>query len=403
MTASQQGLHHNFNLKALSSSMGACSHITERCKELFTHYLGYEDCDEHIAYTLAAAFALLRVAYQSKIVEHLNPDLLARTIEHLVKNPYFQDSESQSYPRIRTFLRLLADAIRLFKYSGCSLDAKIHVIVQNVIDSLFQRFDHIHKYPVGLNVGDCDVRFLLKHCEYLLLSLDSNESLGQRLARRVIVGLDFTAHESGDQFQSIRSQVLEPTQRQKLRPPWHDEYIHLEDVCYAIFASDLRMDGERGEHLLAVHLEDVPSVAAILGKTMEAYLSPNRPDAGKLQRLVRNTFGRQLADGGQDEGNEDCLSYGVLDLAYELSFRIRHRSRSRYLVELTRIVKISLERSRPSASHLHRKATDTWNRILELTEKDSVLYGNNEDREAVVRWISEHGDNHREGAEYSRT
>jgi hypothetical protein len=49
-----------------------------------------------------------------------------------------------------------------------------------------------------------------------------------------------------------------------------------------------------------------------------------------------------------------------------------------------------LEQSPPVSSQVHLKTTDLWNRVILLSEKDNTLYGEEEDRNAIDKWVKQH-------------
>jgi hypothetical protein len=123
---------------------------------------------------------------------------------------------------------------------------------------------------------------------------------------------------------------------------------------------------------------------------MEATFS-QRNQSNKASKFL-SAFGRGSDTSNTPEEHTDYLRYGILDLIYILSFRIRRRSRRECLRDYLKIVRLVLERSTSSATSLHAKATDIWNRICEVGADDSLTYGDEEDREAIRAWTRDHDD-----------
>jgi len=126
---------------------------------------------------------------------------------------------------------------------------------------------------------------------------------------------------------------------------------------------------------------------------MESHLARQRRSRGKLHRFVKSMVGNLtnlVAQRGPYEEHAEYLHYGILDLLYQLSFRLRRRARQQCFLDYVKVIRMVLERS--SIPILHWKATDLWNRILLLGEKDDTCYGNEADREAIAYWSREHLD-----------
>jgi hypothetical protein len=124
--------------------------------------------------------------------------------------------------------------------------------------------------------------------------------------------------------------------------------------------------------------------------SIEYHLAPTKSN-GSIENWIRSAKGsitNLLNDTGPYEEHAEYLRYGVLDLIYKLTFRIRKRSRAACFAEYVKIICAILERSASPSGVLRTKATDLWNRILSLGEKDGLGYGKEEDREAIHCWIN---------------
>jgi hypothetical protein len=197
-------------------------------------------------------------------------------------------------------------------------------------------------------------------------------------------------------FYSMRPVVAEMVKRQRSRPKWHDEYLALEDICWSIFSGNIRVrhSQDHGDGIQDL-VEETYETTCQLRESMEAHLPGPMPPPSKVAKIVRKAAGaatHAVLASGPFEENAEYLRYGILDLVYQLSFRIRHRSRPKCFAEFLMVIRIVLERSPATSILLHAKATDIWNRILELGNKDSQSYGEATDREAIQRWIDRHGD-----------
>jgi hypothetical protein len=350
--------------------------------------------------TLIAVFELQRLELHSEVEDqHIDHGLLARVIHELATRSYFTDHRSPSLLIDQELhLRLLAGAIRLYKYNGRSLDHQVHQDLYQGLSRLARMLEDNRKSTdERLKVEESNVDFFLKHCEYLLLSIDNTESLGHSIARRAVLTMDTAG--GAEHHPHLELWSLEVIQRQRTRPKWHNEYLHLEDACWAVFASDLRTRGSSNINAL---LEEAITATSLLRNSLEAHLPQKQQPQSKVNKVLKRAvsgFANGVPDASQGEEHIEYMHYGILDLLYRLSFRCRKRSRIKCFAEYVRIIKIILERC-PATAGLRTKATDLWNRLLDLGEKDGIGYGEEEDRQAVHGWTSQHPDE-TEALEYS--
>ena len=344
--------------------------------------------------TLMAAFELQRLELHSEFGDqhHNDQGPLASVIHELATRSYFTDHRSPNLLIDQELhLRLLAAAIRIYKYNGRSLDRQLHQDVYQGLNRLDRMLaDNRKGTDERFKVEESNVDFLVKHCEYLLLSVDNKESLGRSIARRAILAMD-EAGGGAEPHPQLQLWSLEVVQRQRTRPLWHDEYLHLEDACWAVFSGDIRIRGSSNINAL---LEEATSATFLLSNSLEAYLPQRQQQQSKVNKVMKRAvrgFANEVQTTGQSEKQIKYLYYGILDLLYRLSFRSRKRSRVKCFTEYVRIIRIVLERCPPSAA-LRIKATDLWNRLLDLGDKDGIGYGEEEDRQVVHDWISEHLD-----------
>jgi hypothetical protein len=350
--------------------------------------------------TLMAVFELRRVELHSDVDKAMDNgcDTIARVIHELATRTYFTDHRSPNLlVDLEIHLRLLASAIRVYKYCGRCLDRQIHQDVHQGLETLANTLTVNRRgTDERLRVEESNSAFLLKHCQYLLLSIDNSGALGRTVARRAVMKLEDSvemdqAYLGGSRF------GLEILHRQRLRPRWHDEYQHLEDTCWSIFAGDIHGLRGRGRDVDTI-LEETNAAMQLLQDSMKALPTPlaqSQRTARKLRHVV------QVAKKATDEeyyDENDNLRYGILDLLHQLSFRTRKRSRVRCFAEYVHLLRMILEQS-PSTV-LRTKATDLWNRILDLGEKDGIGYGHEDDRQAIHCWISRHHEES-ERLEYS--
>jgi hypothetical protein len=343
--------------------------------------------------SLTAVFELQRVEFHSELEEqHIHNSLVAKVIEELATRSYFHDPRSDTLLfEMEAHLRLLAAALRLYKYHGKSLDQQLHQEVYDGISKISSIFENNKEGRDGKRrIEDRDVAFLIKHCQFLLISIDSSASLARQLARRAIIGVDGALAGFGSQYQEIRPAVAKIIKRQRSRPKWHEEYTQLEDACWTVFASDIRMRGLQSDVDIETLIDEARLTTSVLCDSFEAYHIPKQ---SKLNAFIRQTKGRAtelLQESGPFEEHSEYMRYGILDLLYQLSFRIRKRARRACFIDILKVIRRILEQSEPSIAELHLKAIDLWNRVILLGEKDRCVYGTDEDCHAIGKWIKSH-------------
>jgi hypothetical protein len=379
--------------------------LRERCTQAIMKLLPQPDSrargvwNEDSIRTITAVFELQRVELHSELDERkLDNNLIAKVIEVLTLRAYFPDSRSPTLLyEMEAHLRLLATAIRMYKYNGRCLDHQLHNDVYTGITNLWKIFDrHRTTRDDALRVEDWNAAFLIKHCQYLLVSIDDSESFAKKVARRAVLGLEGAATGLGHHYTDTKHKALEIAKRNRLRPRWHDEFIQLEDACWTVIAGDIRIH-ESGdfENDIAAIVDEEMMVTHLLRDGIETHLDDHQTQPSKFSSLVRHTLGRSthyLQQAGPYEEHDEYFCYGILDLIYQLSFRIRKRSRRRCFSEFLKVALRILE-ERKSSPCLCLKATDIWNRIAEIGDKDRLVYGDVEDRDAINRWINQYGIN----------
>ena len=390
-------------MSALSEhSRQARKRLTERCAECLRSLLPQPDShtrgiwNEDAIRTLTAIFELQRVEAHSELEERrIDNHLITGVIAGLATTTYFTDPRATKLLReMEAHLRLLAAALRLFKYTGKSLDEQLHQEVYDGTSRMFDVFDDSRsRREESLQIDDWNVAFLLKHCQYLLVSIDRSDSLSRKVARRAVIGFDAAMSAVGENYQDLRPALLQILKRQRDRPKWHDEYMQLEDACWCVFASDIRLRAAHDHDIdIATLVEETATTTYLLRDSMEARLDTNRRKSGRFQEYLRHAVGKAtqlVSDSGPYEEHGEYLQYGILDLLTQLSIRIRKRSRRKCFEDFLRVVRMVLERSPKSAKPLHLKATDLWNRILDLGHKDGIVYGDEGDRDFIDSWINQ--------------
>lgn len=350
---------------------------------------------------LTAVFELQRVQLHSELRDHqIHNGLIADIIEGLTARSYFHDPRSDDLLyEMDAHLRLLAAALRRYKYHRKSLNDDSHKAIYDGINMLSSvSKNNKDRRPANQRVEDENVAFLLKHYQFLLVSINSSQSLTRELSRRAILGIDVALAGFGSQYHEIRPRVAEIIKRQRSRPPWHEVYMQLEDACWSVFASDIRMCSMDRDINIDHFKDEACLMTFLLKDCLETQLKQSRKTS-KVRTFLRHSMGHAtdlIQGSGPFEEHGQYLSFGILDLLYQLSSRIRKRAREKCFPDFLKIIRMVLEHSPGGSLQLHLKATDLWNRVLLLNEKDNQLYGDEEDRRTIDKWVKQY---HEMGAE----
>ena len=124
--------------------------------------------------------------------QRLDIRLVARIIETVATQASFPNERvANLLIEMEPHLRLLAATLRLYKYNGACLDNDVHTAVYNGITKFSEVFKgYRNQRHENVRVDDSNVDFLLIHCQYLLLDIDSDEYLNQKIAKRAVDGFD---------------------------------------------------------------------------------------------------------------------------------------------------------------------------------------------------------------------
>jgi hypothetical protein len=344
---------------------------------------------------LTAILELQRVELHSEQEEQrIDNYLIADVIDCLTTKSYFPDPRAPSLViDMEIHLRVLAEALRIYKYHGKSLNQQLHESVYQGISKLWSDFQNARgRRNETLRVEDWNVSFLVNHCQGLLVSVDSSDSFSRKISKRAIVFFDTAVSGASGQYQDLRPGLVQLLKRQRDRPKWHEEFVRLEDACSGVFAGEIRF---HGTYDISALVDEAIAATIVLEESMEFHCQGRRQGPGVTDR-VRKVMGiatEAVSDSGAYEEHGEYLRYGILDLLSLLLVRTRKRSRVDCFQGVLRIVRMVLERSPKSANMLHLKATDLWNRILDLGVKDEETYGDPEDRYAILDWVRQNPTN----------
>jgi hypothetical protein len=387
------------------------SRLREQCNQALTrlfpdHGIGViADWNVQDVLQLTAIFELARVTRHAETERPLlTRSTILRVLNKLATAPPFHDSSITSLIEMEQHLRLLAASLRLYKYEGTSLNHDLRDQIYQGINKLTGKFQEDRRNcPSEKRIEQWNVAFLLQHCQYLLTSIDDSYSLGKKAAQKVFLVMDGALSGYGGQYIEAKKIARDIARRQRTRPKWHDEYMRLEDICFTIYTRGVGVEAEEVAANVIAELQSEEKEASLeLRDSLEDQLivEPGRgyTISGGWQRFVGKTTALTMESGPYEE-NAEYFKYGILDLMYELSYRVRNRVAC--FEEFVGVVKLVLERSHKSANLLHRKAIDLYQRINELGDLVNVKYGKDEERRIIDQWMKTH-ESEVEALEFSK-
>lgn len=248
------------------------------------------------------------------------------------------------------------------------------------------------KCPSGLQVEFGDVAFYLKHCHYLLISIEDSHNLTERPIDHIRALSDRSLNGYANQWVSAKENLFTLICHQRSRGKWHELYMELEEKCFDAYA--MGIDENESAVLEVVKRIEVETIVYIRTKledelTRDGYTAHSH-GVRQMFRTVVGQAGRQIVPAGLNEESAEYFKYGILDLMYQCSFWVHNRVGC--FEEMIGAIHLVLERSHRSGNLLHRKAVDLYHRINELGIEDHKVYGRLEERESIEDWIGGNKD-----------
>lgn len=331
---------------------------------------------------------LTAVFYRSRIASLDHPPLLDRNvyydaIDQLFKHQPFQYSHEESAVHIRQFLTLLAEALRSFSKQVYALEHDVRNRWYEGVTNLYKITKRTRRdCPAEFHIEHADNLFFLKHIQYLVLSIKDGYSGGEKLSEfggHVIRG---ALYGYSHQFVEAADSAKDALSRKRKREEWHSDYIGLEQRCFTAVAQSVENGNERARNELgatialrnALEKEIVKDGNNICGLTREL-------------KALRGRIGQSLQSSGQYEEHDDYFKYGLIDLMYFLSFRVRNRKAC--FDEMIGAVHEILERFEVS-DNLLRKIIDLYRQLNYIGKSDGITYGKQNEHDAIKQWITEH-------------
>lgn len=367
------------------------SHIRDKVTRALERLLPRSD--EWISPDIIELGAIFELARLSRFAETKPPlvgiHAISQVLDKLGTSALFRDIPKDSHIEMEQNLRLFATTLRLYKYEGIPFIHPLRDLLYNKLKDLQHKLDKDHNAcPSELQIEKWNIRFLIQHCLYLLMSIDDSHSLATVAARRVFAAGDAALRAYGGQYRDVRKYTREAMKRWRTRPKWHDEYMKMEDICFTIYARRIALESEPSQEIAEVYSEEKEAVHEICN-TLEDLLNiePSRLYAlSEGWRTIRAKAVQASLDMGSYEEHAEYFKYGLLDLMYQLLFRIRGRAIC--FPEILGAVKAVLETTERKANCLHRKAVDIFRHITALGAEDERQYGETKDCNFIESCIS---------------
>lgn len=313
----------------------------------------------------------------------LSPDATFAAVQKLIKRPPAPFLNDQSLIRLRQYLTPLSEALLAFRKQVAALQHDYRNEWYAGATTLDQDGQWARKNcPPNLQIEKWDVLFLIKHIQYLVLSIRDSFSSGDKLFEFGGQMIRGALQGYGSQYVDAIATAKDLLHRKRTRAKWHEHYLSLEEKCFKAVAHPL----ESGPNREAKRATDELNAIIALRNGLEEEIHHHSGFQRGL-RSVGGFVGRSLQSSGSYEENDYYFAYGLLNLLYIMSFRVRNRVPC--FEEIIGAVFHTLERSPRSTSHLHRKAVDIYQRIVEQGALDGVTYGKSAEVDAINQWLAQ--------------
>lgn len=287
---------------------------------------------------------------------------------------------------MRQYLTLLAEALRSFSKQVNALEHDVRNKWYEGVTNLYKIAKRTRRNcPPEFHIEHLDNLFFLKHIQYLVLSIADVYSGGEKLfelGSHIIRG---ALYGYSHQFVEAADSAKDALSRKRKREEWHSDYIELEQRCFTAVAH--RLENGNGEPNERARNELDATIA--LRNALEKELVKDNNNLCGLTRELKILRGRigQLQSGGQYEEHDDYFKYGLIDLMYFLSFRVRNRKAC--FDEMIGAVHQILEKFELS-DNLLRKTIDLYQQLNYIGESDGIAYGKQNEHDSIKQWITEH-------------
>ena len=347
------------------------------------------NCTREAILKLSAVLDRGRTAFLSKA-----PRLLLETkvhaLDNLIIRTPFHVFHTKLLIDLRRYLAVIAEALRSLSDEGEKLLIEHNTRNRwyyNGINNLNESLDTAGRNcPRNMEIELWDATFLLKHCQYILLSIKDTYTAGDRVAETGALLIQGTLQGYGSQWADAKDTLETIMRTQRSREPWHEVYLKLEAMCFKSLVPGLDSEID-GENVIEQAEKELKTVTELRNQ-FERGLSEKTDRLPSIVKTGLKILRQRLHKSGPYEKHLYYFEYGLLDLMYRLSFHVQ--ARSKCFIEMIGAVRSALIWSHPDVAFFHRKATDLYHRINEIGTEVGVIYGEGSDRRLIDKWILDH-------------
>lgn len=289
---------------------------------------------------------------------------------------------------LRRYITLLAEVLRSFR------DEDNVITIEHITRSVWY-YEGLNKLSTNLEragrdrsddleIEWWDAKIALKHCQYMLLSMNDSFTSREHVFERSGLIIKGALQGYGNQYADAKATLDEILSRQRKREPWHENYMELEAMYFESFR-------HVGEDSACQAQKEIAAVIALRNK-LERELTRKTTNHSStitrgFQKFLRE-LGKQVQASGPYEENDYYFEYLLVDLMYKASFALK--SRCTCFGEMVGGIQSVLQWSHESAALLHLKATDLYRRIDRLSREDKMEYIREDQRRIIEQWMSKH-------------
>jgi hypothetical protein len=308
----------------------------------------------------------------------------------LIRTPFHHFDEDILF-HLRRYITLLAEVLRSFR------DEEKVITIEHVLRSVWY-YEGINRLSDNLEragrersdtleIEWWDAKITLKHCQYLLLSMNDSFSGREHVMERSGMVIKGALQGYGAQYVDAKASLDGILSRQRKKEPWHEKYVELESMYFETF----HYVEEETPHRAQKEKATVIELRDNLERELASKATRHSSTVKKGLRKVMRELGKQFQASGPYEENDYYFEYLILDLMYKASFALKNRLNC--LSEIIGGVQSVLQWAHESASLLHLKATDLYLRIDKLAMEDKAEYIKGEQRRLIEQWMLDHSNN----------
>ena len=269
--------------------------------------------------------------------------------------------------------RLLSSALRLYQLHQKSLEAHTYKILFEALQKGIQESQNQKEVEYLIERGN--IMFLLRYCQNLLASIDNGLSITSRVAS----GFAQDSIRESSSIQQSYEEIKEYSERVREIPDWHLLYMEANDACSVLFVRYAVMQGLGATPSDHGNSNDEYILSLLLYDHIKKDRSRPTTKTFSLRRL-----GTSAVKYAKNNETVDLFRYGILDLMYQLSFRVPEDMMHKCFECFVKTVRTVLENSHSSDTILQSKAVDLWNQVNSLA-KGNKIYGRLDDHDRIRR------------------